>query len=355
MGFLGLEGPAEERISRRTFGRPSGSVVVIGDIMVDIAVKPRGDVRFGSDTPSDIRLGVGGTGANTAIHLARLGADVLLLGRVGDDDLGHFVAGRLEREGVVLPRAPMEGVATGAIGILVDGTGQRTMFPQQGANEGLDARFVGAFWPRGTDSIGALFVSAYALFRESSREGTLWAMDEARAAGVPVFVDPASYAFIEDVGPEQFLRWTGGTTVLLPNREEAAVLAAAVAGPPDGFANGVTDGAADGATDETAGGNGPGGSPARLTLDGARRAAAVLGTAFPVVVVTLDGDGAVFRSGNEKGHVPGVQVPVVDTTGAGDAFNAAFIAAYVKGKSVVEAVKAGHRLAARVVQRIGPT
>lgn len=325
--------------------RPAGPVVVIGDIMADIAIRPVGDVRPASDTESEIRLGVGGTGANTSIHLARLGADVLLLGRVGDDDLGRFVAQRLQREGVRLPGAPWADTATGAIGILVDAQGQRTMFPQQGANGLVNEEFIQKHWPAqggtadGTAGhIAALFVSGYALFREASREAALWAMARAQGAGVPVFVDPASYALIEDVGVDEFLRWTAGATVLLPNREEAAVLARL---GEVGTASG-----GEGASAVAGGG---------MTLTQARDAAERLAQRFPVVVVTLDRDGALARAGDAEWHVPGHRVAVVDTTGAGDAFNAAFLMQCVADAEIPAAVEAGHRLAAAVVQRMGPT
>lgn len=358
-GRLHADGAADSALrAPRPRGNGLGPVVVIGDIMVDIAIKPAGDIRVGSDTASEIRLGVGGTGANTSIHLARLGVDVQLFGRVGGDDLGSFVTQRLRDEGVQLPGAPCAGVTTGAIGILVDKSGQRTMFPQQGANEFVDLDFVRQYWPgagpsgspgTGSPSISALFVSGYALLRESSREAARWAMAKAEAAGAPIFVDPASYALIEDVGVERFLRWTAGATVLLPNREEASVLARAgmtAPGASDGFPGGGP----------TSGPFLPEGHLAGETPSGdARKAAVRLAHTFPAVVVTLDGEGALVRSGENEWAVPGLKVPVVDTTGAGDSFNAALIAAYIDGKSIVDAVQAGNRLAASVVQQIGPT
>lgn len=303
----------------------------MGDIMMDIAIKPHGEVRAASDTASTIRLGVGGTGANTAIHLARLGVNTLLLGRVGDDDFGRLARERLGREGVALPDAPCAGVATGAIGVLIDARGQRTMFPQRGANDFVKLEFVRDHWP----AVRALFVSGYVLFQEQSRAAALWAMGQAREAGVPVLVDPASYALIEDVGAQNFLRWIASATVLLPNREEATVLA-----------NALSDGAAVVAGQM---------NEAVTPLDAAQRAAQLLAGRFPVVVLTVDEQGALARQGQDVLYVPAEKVSAVDTTGAGDAFNAGFLAQYVAGADLHKAIKAGNRSAARVVQQIGPT
>lgn len=187
-----------------------GPVVVLGDIMVDILIKPKGEIRPASDTESIIHLGLGGQGANVAVQLARLGVPVQLLARLGDDALGAVAMAALAQEGVAFPREPLAGQRTGALGVLVDVHGQRTMFPQHGANARLDEAFVRRHWPAAEPGASvaappaprALFVSGYALLRESTRPAALWAMQAARRRRIPVAVDPASYALIEDVGPE---------------------------------------------------------------------------------------------------------------------------------------------------------
>ena len=80
-----------------------------------------------------------------------------------------------------------------------------------------------------------------------------------------------------------------------------------------------------------------------------------LGRLFPVVVIKLDKDGAAARSGAETARARALDVPVVDTTGAGDAFNAGFFAAYLAGRPLAEALAAGNARAAKVVQHVGAT
>lgn len=295
-----------------SIGTGQRPVVVIGDVVVDITIKPSGPVRVASDTHSSIRLGLGGAGANTAVHLARLGMPVRFIGCVGDDVLARVVRAALAEPGLEAALATVPDAPTGAIAVFVDESGQRTMFPQRGANERVDSRLVAERWPAAPS---ALFVSGYALMTESTRAAAQLAMERARAAGVPIAIDPASYANIIDVGVQQFLEWCRPATILLPNRDEAAVLAGG-AGTPEA-------------------------------------ALERLSRLFPVVVAKLDREGAKARRGDEAVHVPPQTVPVVDTTGAGDAFNAGFLAAYLRGASLADAVAAGNACAARVVQHMG--
>ncbi|MBO8140866.1 MAG: hypothetical protein H0Z37_01625 [Firmicutes bacterium] len=287
-----------------------GPVVVIGDIMADIHIKPLRAVRKASDTEAVIRLGAGGAGANVAVHLAQEGAAALLIGRVGDDDLGRFVLERLSATGVHLAVEPAAGAATGAIGVVVEAGGQRTMFPQRGANSAVDEAYVARWWPRPT----AVFVSGYTLFDPATRAAGQWALRRAREAGLCAAVDAASYAFLQDAGPGRFLQWAEDATVMMVNREEGAVLA--------------------GSSDP-------------------ERVLAVLAERFPVAVLKLDRDGAAARAGNEEAWVPAQTVPVVDTTGAGDAFDAGFLAARLAGRPLRAAVSAGVRRASEAVQHLG--
>lgn len=293
-------------------GKLQNPVVVIGDVVVDIVIKPSGPVRVASDTDSCIHLGLGGAGANTAIHLARLGVPTRFIGAIGDDALGRVVQAALSEPNLTAAVEERPGVPTGAIAIFVDERGQRTMFPQRGANKHVGAQLIARQWP---ERLSALFVSGYALFEETTRQAAQLAMARARAAGVPIALDPASYANILDVGVERFLEWCRPAAILLPNRDEAAVLSGGAGTPEEALER--------------------------------------LSRLFPTVVVKLDRDGAVAKAGGDMVHVPPQDVPVVDTTGAGDAFNAGFLAAYLTGASLPAAVAAGNARAAHVVQRIG--
>ena len=182
------------------------------------------------------------------------------------------------------------------------------MFPDPGAGD-LEPDDVpaDAFRP------GAhLHLSGYSLLRERSREAGLLALEMARAAGMTISVDASSAAPLAAAGPAAFLRWIAGVDLLFANEAEARVLT--------------------GQRDPVAAG---------------RRLSASVGRA---VVLKLGPDGAlrVDRAGAVT-RVPAEVADVVDTTGAGDAFDAGFLAARLSGSSPVEALAAGIRLAARAV------
>jgi sugar/nucleoside kinase (ribokinase family) len=112
-------------------------VVVLGDVMVDVVTRLSGPVAPGSDSPARIEFGGGGQAANTAAWLAVAGAPVALVARVGDDAAGRAAVAELELLGVEARVAVDEVRPTGTVVVLVDADGERTMFPDAGANEGL--------------------------------------------------------------------------------------------------------------------------------------------------------------------------------------------------------------------------
>ena len=130
-----------------------------------------------------------------------------------------------------------------------------------------------------------------------------------------VSVDPSSAALLAAVGAARFLGWTRGADLLLANEDEAAVLS----------------GAAD-----------------------PHQAAAQLGDTYREVVVKLGADGALWQQGFITASAPAERgVTVVDTTGAGDAFGAGFLASWLLHPEPESALAAGNRLAARAVGTVG--
>jgi sugar/nucleoside kinase (ribokinase family) len=130
-----------------------------------------------------------------------------------------------------------------------------------------------------------------------------------------VSVDPSSVALLEAVGTDQFLEWTRGVTLLLPNIDEALALTGC----------------------STAG-----------------AASAELATSYDEVVVTLGADGALWQRGFITATAAAERVTdVVDTTGAGDAFAAGFLASWLLHPEPETALAAGNRLAATAISRVG--
>jgi ribokinase len=202
--------------------------------------------------------------------------------------------------------------STGCVVVLVNALGERTMLPDRGANAALSpADLPPDVFARG----GHLHLSGYPLLEESSRAAALSALRLARGAGMTISVDPSSAAPLEAVGPARFLEWTHAADLCIANLDEARVLAGS-------------------------------GTPQEV----ARRLAS---SAYREVVVKLGAAGAIWSDGDSVVEVPSVRAEVIDTTGAGDAFAAGFLAIWTAGGSPEDALPAGTRLAAAAVAAVG--
>jgi ribokinase len=182
------------------------TLVVLGDLMVDVVARVAGPLARGSDTAAEITVRGGGSGANVAAWAAWLGTPVVLGCRVGDDERGR--AAIAELRGVDVRATVDPDRPTGTCVVLVDPDGERTMLPDPGANDGPLPEI---------EPGDHLHVVGYALLRDGPRASALAAIERARAAGVPVSVDPSSWALLRPGAiPE--------VDLLLPNVEEAALL-----------------------------------------------------------------------------------------------------------------------------------
>jgi sugar/nucleoside kinase (ribokinase family) len=286
-------------------------VVVVGDVATDVVAVLGGVPAPGSDRPASIRSRGGGAGANVAVHLARLGVPVVLAGCVGNDAAGAALVAELTAAGVRLHVRTVPGFPTGTIVSLVEADGQRSMLADRGANLALRPDDVPAPAPG-----GHMHLSGYTLLDPGPHAAGLAALAAARRVGATVSVDPASAGPLAGYGVDRWLADTAGATVLLPNAEEARLLT-------------------DCADPEQAG-----------------RALAVR---HRIVAVSLGADGALWVSGDVVVHRPAQPTVVVDTTGAGDAFAAGLLAAWLTDPSVdpADALDAGLARAADVVRRPG--
>ncbi|MET9560915.1 carbohydrate kinase family protein [Streptomyces tauricus] len=295
-------------------GGAEGALLVVGDVITDVVARHHGPLAPGTDTAAAVRTVPGGAGANVACWAARrAGTEVRFLGRVGVDSAAwherELVASGVRPLLVVDPRAP-----TGTVICLVDAaaSAERTFLTDSGASLRLDAD---DWSPALLDGVARLHLSGYLFFSEPCRALVSVAVESARARGVPVSVDPASAGFLAELGVNRFLSLAEGVDVLLPSRDEARLLT----GLPD-------------------------------TAD----AAAKLSRLFPLVVVKQGEAGAlVARSGAVRARVPAQAATPVDTTGAGDAFTGAFLAALLAGGRPEEAAAEGCRAGARAVQQVG--
>ncbi len=262
-----------------------------------------------SDTLSRITRSPGGSAANQAAWLASLGASVRFVGRVGRADLERHRAA-LAAFGAEPLLLPDDETPTGTIVIVLGQHGERNMYTDRGANARLDV----ADLPLSLlDGVDLLHVNGYALFSHLGQQAMLPLIDESRRRDIQLTVDPCSAAFLP--AAKRFLGWTAGAAICFPNLDEAMVLT----------------GCAD-----------------------ADAAAQSLTAHYPVVVLKLGAAGVVVAQRGE----PPVRLPahlgvVRDTTGAGDALCAGFLAAWLRGVDPIEAAGAGLRAAAVAISTAG--
>lgn len=275
-------------------------MVVVGDAGLDVVVRTDALPAPGGDARARITVGPGGAGANTAAWLAACGARPVLVARVGADPAADRLRTELTAGGVDC-RLAVDPGPTCQVVVVVDAAGQRTML----ADRGAAARLAPGDLPDLAELAEAdhLHLSGYVLLDPSSRPAGRAALAAARAAGLTTSVDPQAAALLAD--PRDFLADVAGVDLLLPSAAELTAL----------------------------------GGPAR--------------PAVGAVAVTAGADGATWISGPGRVHVPASAVPVVDSTGAGDAFDAGLLAAWLGGAEPVAALRAGVAAATRAVTRLG--
>ncbi|WP_326554617.1 carbohydrate kinase family protein [Micromonospora sp. NBC_01813] len=264
-------------------GAAPGRVLVVGDLVTDVVAVLGAPVAAGSDTPAAIRFTGGGQAANTAAWLAALGVPVTLVATVGDDDVGSLRLAELTDAGVDLAVRRCPSAPTGTVIVLAHG-GDRSMVADRGANLSLRARDVDDALQRFPDAVH-LHLSGYPLLSRQTRPAARHALAAARTRGMSTSVDAASAAPLRAAGAAEFLDWVRGTDLLLANADEAAVL---------GMADGLPQ---------------PG--PVRH------------------LVVKRGASGAVWHGPHRPVEAAAQPVPVVDPTGAGDAFAAGLLAAWL--------------------------
>lgn len=286
-------------------------IVVVGDVVNDIVVVPRGPIRTDTDTDARVQPRPGGSAANTAAWAGSVGAAVDFVGTVGSADADYHA--QLLRDSGVEPHFNVEpGMPTGSIVLIVQGQ-SRTMLTDRGANAALrrdvltDALL---------DAARIVHVSGYTIMKDHGLGAPLAMIAHARDRGVPVSVDPASTGYLADYGVERFLDDLRGIDILFPNLEEGALL------------SGESD-------------------PDRI--------GAALVEVFPTVVLKRGADGAIlYRRGQPPVSAPAPLVQrFVDPTGAGDAFAAGYLAEWVKTADAESALRAAILVAARAVMLIG--
>ena len=284
-------------------------ILCIGDLALDVIAQLKEPINYGNDTASRISTHPGGQAANVATWITRTNTNAQLVARVGNDPVGFALISDLDKYGVDHMNLMRSGRPTGVIVILVDANGERTMFPDNGANADLEVNDLPPL-----NDIDAAYLSGYALLDFRSRDAVLAMVKKIKAAGIPIFFDPTTTGAMKIVSREEVLSWVALMDGILLNAEEALYL----------------------------------GDSTQIEL-----AEENLKEYTPLVVIKLGSRGAMALFNDQSVRVAAVTTNVVDTTGAGDSFAAGFIPMWLETRELEKALSAGTALAAKCVAPVG--
>jgi len=284
-------------------------ITIVGSFAVGLTMRAPKLPIFGETMlGSDFDMGPGGKGSNQAVGTARLGAHSALVAMIGTDKLAGIATDLYAAEGVDAAHvAQRPERATGVGFIILNDRGENFIILDMGANELMDAAAVDAAESRIAQSSVVMAVL------EIPTAAAARAMELGREHGARTILNPAPARALP---PEIF----ANVDYLTPNESELRILL---------------------------------GLPAHDPSSSRELAAELRKRGVRTVVVTLGQTGALILADDLDVMVPAVPVDVVDTTGAGDAFNSGFAIALAEGRDVVDAVRYGVACGAVACTKLG--
>ena len=274
-------------------------VVVVGAACLDVKGRPDREIVAGTSNPGTVRISVGGCARNVAENLARLGLRAALLSAVCQDDFGRAIVRQTERAGVNTDHMLITCERRSAAYIaLQDHQGR----PIVGID---DTAATSALTPGFIDNHEDLLAQANMVVIDTNVpvETGERLLAICRAAHVPVVLAPVAY-----VPAQRYRHLVGFFYLMTPNAVEAQALT---------------------------------GMPIGDVEEGIVAAKQLIAAGVEVAIITMADAGLVYATSDLSGHVPAIQVEVVDATGAGDALTAAVVYALLNDIPVDEAVRLG--------------
>ena len=294
--------------------RPTqASIVVLGGINMDlVTVSPRFPEAGETVVGSRFLTYPGGKGANQAVAAARMGVNVAMVGRVGDDVFGPQLVDSLAASGVDVSGVGVEpGASSGLALISIDASSQNRIIQILGANDTC-----------GEDEVEQVRralhgASTLLLQLEVSVDLSLTVAQEAAALGKRVILDPGP---VRPLPPEMYEKFYACCSLITPNETEAQALV--------GFP--VTD-----------------------VASAAKAAGTLVERGVETAIIKLGTQGAYYATQEGGAHVPAIPVEAVDSVAAGDAFNGALAAALAEGKNLSRAMRVATAAGALAVTKFG--
>lgn len=285
-------------------------ITVMGSFVADLAFRTERLPGWGETfMGSSFKLGPGGKGSNQAVAAARAGARVSFIGKVGNDPFGDLARRTYLEEKIDTRHLLSSDLPTGAAAILIDGrTGENSIIVVPGAS--LDLRPDEIDGMKDLIAQSAIFVTQLELSLLAVQHG----LKLARSLGVQTILNPAPGCKL----PEAMFQDCDYVT---PNESETEILT---------------------------------GIRVRTAADAEQAADALLALGVRNAVITLGAQGAFAKSGTAGALIPAYHAgPVMETTGAGDAFNGGFAVALAEGRDLIEAARFGCAVAGLSVTRAG--
>lgn len=281
-------------------------ILVVGSLNADLVVRVSRFPQPGETiSGEDLQVIPGGKGANQAVAVARLGASVSMLGRLGKDNFGDFLLNNLKSNNVDSQLIQRDDASTGTAIIVVDSNGHNNIVLSAGANGKVNDVDV--------NGASVLDYKLLLLQLEIPLETVLSAAKRAHEYGLRIILNPAPAKQL----PDELIALAD---FLIPNETELSLLT--------------------GLTVEN--------------MDSAEEAGrALLKVGAKHVIVTLGSHGALIVTDTQVSHTDSYKVNVVDTTAAGDAFIGGFATALLQDKSLEEAVRYGCACGALAVTKFG--
>lgn len=276
-------------------------VVALGTCNIDFIMKvPRFSVADDEVDVEDMAISLGGSASNFAVGLSRVGVNVGIIARVGNDQYGEFATRKFKMEGVKTQRLLKIQESTGLAFIAVDQKGERSIYTSMGANakfklEKEDIKYIK------TSEILHITGMYHEVVDEASKFAKLLSINPGTA--------------LSSYGIESLNNIIKRAHIIFLNKKEVSLL-----------------------TGE----------------DYNKGAQTLVDMGVPNVVVTCGRKGATLYTPDGMIHSPSAEIKSLDTTGAGDAFAAGFIASFIKNKEAERCLQIGNLLASNCVNKLGP-
>ncbi len=288
-------------------------ILILGDINLDIIVNLREEMNFDTDSESDIHFKGGGSAANFSYWLDYLDQPVRLVAKTGGDFIVDYLKKQFKNTQIDFINLMSKNKDTGRIVILLSETGERTMVTDRGANIDFSPEDITDDFFKGVDH---LHLGGYSFFGGKNMEKTaVKTIEKAKENNIRISFDPSSYSGLNNYGAQKVLKQTEGVDFCFPNMDEGIAL-----------------------TNKE--------MPKPIVNE--------LLNYYKNVVLKLGKEGCYIGDKNGIKKVKQkIKLAEGDTTGAGDAFSAAFIANYLTNWDLHSAAEKANEVAFKCVNKIG--